>query len=370
MNEGKTSLSLSASNAEIATAPTVAGTNTNEIINSEFILMTNLSENVVKKVFSEFVTNYVKLIKEKDILKDAINEIADIFNPVGLSSAKLKMKRESFDSDNGRRAEEIRRKQLLGTASDGELKELDNIENGYLKLSIEENVYNGFKSGIESAIKETTYTNIFNKFGSMIGDAISKTALKNLNLDNSAQKVADLLTAGNYAEAGKEIRNISLTALAVAKQNEETAKKLREQGLDWTEIYGTGLVSNIYQDVTNELSSQNSLKNIGAKYKKSEIDLSNTMATDKYNNSEYYNELMNRKARGEFISENETIWIEQYESSLTNITNKQNLLNSLQSSFNSMLSNKTGLDYLKQVSQSIAYLEGPSKTPQSAFYLC
>jgi len=44
-------------------------TNTNEIINSEFILMTNLSENVVKKVFSEFVTNYVKLIKEKDILQ-------------------------------------------------------------------------------------------------------------------------------------------------------------------------------------------------------------------------------------------------------------------------------------------------------------
>jgi hypothetical protein len=77
------------------------------------------------------------------------------------------------------------------------------------------------------------------------------------------------------------------------------------------------------------------------------------MATDRYNNSEYYNELMNRKARGEFISEPETIWIEQYEASLTNITNKQNLLNSLQSSFNSMLSNKTGLDYLKQVSQSI-----------------
>ena len=44
-------------------------TNTNEIINSEFILMTNLSENVVKKVFSEFVTNYVRLIKEKDILQ-------------------------------------------------------------------------------------------------------------------------------------------------------------------------------------------------------------------------------------------------------------------------------------------------------------
>ena len=78
----------------------------------------------------------------KDILKDAVNEIADIFNPVGLSSAKLKMKRDTFESDNGRRAEELRRKKALGTASAGELKELDNIENGYLKLSIEENVDN------------------------------------------------------------------------------------------------------------------------------------------------------------------------------------------------------------------------------------
>lgn len=43
--------------------------NTNEIKNSEFMIMTNLSENVVKKIFTEFVKNYVQLLNEKDIFQ-------------------------------------------------------------------------------------------------------------------------------------------------------------------------------------------------------------------------------------------------------------------------------------------------------------
>lgn len=43
--------------------------NTNEIKNSEFMIMTNLSENVVKKIFTEFVKTYVQLLHEKDIFQ-------------------------------------------------------------------------------------------------------------------------------------------------------------------------------------------------------------------------------------------------------------------------------------------------------------